>query len=167
MISPGLPAYQGSWGLKIFGSLFAVPHSSQASNNAQGRVPNTQSNGLALDKHGRWSCGPEYQPPPRRPPLSLSWLWHWQWTRRTLTFLCAFILFILLSFWPTRNPLTHSPQLPVHSLPAPSPLGILPVGISFPLRLKVRGNPDGMKIAGQCRNVACVEWGRGWSQRSD
>lgn len=68
----------------------------------------------------------------------------------------AFFPLVPLPFWPTRHPLTHSLQLPGRPLPAPSPLGILPVAISFPLGLKVRGNPDGMKIARQQRNVPCV-----------
>lgn len=74
-----------------------------------------------------------------------------------LTFLYAFILLVPMPFWPTQNPLTHSLQLPGRWLPAPSPLGILPVAISFPLGLKVGGNPDGVKITGRQRNVPCVE----------
>lgn len=132
--------------------MFPVSQRSQASSAAQRRVLNMEPNALAPDNPDRLLC---YS---RIPTLDS------QTTSFPLVtdagggpgargYFCMPSSCCPLPFWPTPNPLTRSLQLLGTLLPAPSPLGILSVAISFPLGLKVRGNPDGMKISGQQRNM--------------
>ena len=132
--------------------MFPVSQRSQASSAARRRVLNMEPNALAPDNPDRL-LGCSRIPVPDSQTTSFPRVTDAGGGPGARRYFCMPSFCCPRPFWPTPNPLTRSLQLLGTSLPAPSPLGILPVAISFPLGLKVRGNPDGMKISGQQRNV--------------